>query len=99
MNSLNALEDALRLHKLNPGATEAIVLAVRLQEAWPHISDLERRAKAAEDECLEQARIVGAGTERILALMAQLEQVTRERDGLRQRLAEKEKADGPAVVR
>lgn len=50
------------------------------EELLDRLESAERRAEDAEKECAQQARLVGMGAERELALMAKLEAAERERD-------------------
>lgn len=58
----------------------AIAAVNSLPAMLDRLESAERRAEEAEKECAEQARLVGMGAERELALMAKLGQAEKERD-------------------
>ena len=75
MNALPRLLDlAARTEAAERERDEAALAGV---EALRQVGEQRARAEAAEAESIEQARLVGAGTERIIALEAALAEATR----------------------
>ena len=81
MKMLEDLEDVVRLDDAACPNYAAALMFIRTHHAT--IRDLAKRLEECEQECLEQARLLGMGSEREAALMARLEAA--ERDAARHR--------------